>query len=66
MKTKKINTKLVLNKKTVANLGFDEMDVLRGGAISPCTRVDQTCERACLTDVTCFPHTCSCVTYYEC
>jgi hypothetical protein len=66
MKTKIFNKKLTLNKKTIVNLGNEEMNSVYAGGIYPCTRVDRTCERACLTDETCFPHTCSCVTYINC
>ena len=62
MKTKSFSKKLTLNKKTIANLRNDEMNGVHGG-LRPCTRIDPTCERACLTDETCWPYSCSCVTY---
>jgi hypothetical protein len=34
MKTKKINKKLELNKKTITNLGNDEMRKVQGGGIT--------------------------------
>ena len=50
MKTKKINTKLVLNKKTIVNLPDNAMTALKGGKsgdICPPTYVCPT--RICLT-----------------
>ena len=45
MKTKKINKKLVLAKKTIANLSGTEMNVQRGGAPSDiCTLYSPRCE----------------------
>jgi hypothetical protein len=65
MKTKSFNKKLTLNKKTVVNLGNEEMIGIQGG-LFPCTKISPTCERICLTEVSCIPHTCSCVATYNC
>jgi len=37
MKTKKIGKKLALNKKTMANLNNNEMDVVHGGCVDGTT-----------------------------
>jgi len=47
MKAKKIDQKLVLNKKTVAHLNGSDMDVVRGGA--PLTKKETLCPMTCLT-----------------
>ncbi|MCK4762475.1 MAG: class I lanthipeptide [Candidatus Aminicenantes bacterium] len=44
---KKLNTKLALNKKTIAALNYDEMNSLRGGLT--------VVERTCVSDVKCCP-----------
>ncbi|MCP5054675.1 MAG: hypothetical protein GY940_46350 [bacterium] len=44
MKTKKLIRKLVLNKETVTNLNFDNMDGVKGG-----NKTGVTCGRLCLT-----------------
>jgi hypothetical protein len=44
MKTKKFSKKLMLNKKTIANLGNDELSQVRGG------RVTVTCPIECQTN----------------
>jgi len=54
MKTKKINTKLVLNKKTIVNLPNNAMTALKGGKsgdICPPTYVCATrvCTVSCTT-----------------
>jgi len=51
MKSKKINKKLSLNKKTISNLEIDEMKVLHGGddtvtlvtCMTNCRTVCKTC-----------------------
>ena len=47
MKAKMIDQKLVLNKKTVANLNGDDMDVVRGGGAV--TKKATLCPMTCLT-----------------
>ncbi len=42
MKTKSLNKKLVLNKKTVADLDKNEMSTAKGGWIGPYTK--RTCQ----------------------
>ena len=49
MKAKKFNKKLLLNKKTVANLNNDKMSGVRGGMYT----VQLTCGAFCDTDFTC-------------
>jgi natural product precursor len=43
MKVKRFNKKLVLNKKTIADLSNDEMNALHGGESLPCTILAPTC-----------------------
>lgn len=51
MKTKTLNKKLRLNKKTIANLGKNAMGNINGGDLTnPCTE-PETCINPCL------PHT---------
>jgi hypothetical protein len=45
MKPKKVNKRLFLNKRTVANLGNSEMNDVRGGDIT------ETCPRQCSVPV---------------
>lgn len=44
MKTKKLNSKLLLNKKTVSNLGNLEMKALNGGVYTGYTCQDDGCD----------------------
>ena len=64
MKQKKIDTKLVLNKRTVFNLNHDEMKDVYGGADTGFT----VCVSNCVTNCTCAAtrnNTCymSCICY---
>ena len=44
MKAKRFNKKLALNKKTIADLSIDEMNVVHGGETVPiCTIIGPTC-----------------------
>ncbi len=47
MKTKRFNKKLTLNKKTVANLDYNEMIIARGGGTNPFTRYCRTIHHLC-------------------
>jgi len=47
MKAKKIDQKLVLNKKTVAHLNIENMDAVRAGA--PPTKRETLCPPTCYT-----------------
>ncbi len=49
MKTKKLNKKLSLNKKTVSNLNHNELKLARGGVLTTDWRdtCAQTCENTC-------------------
>ena|GEM_PF-732395 len=52
MKTKKFNRKLALNKKTIANLNFNEMNVVLGGELTDncttdCTQLKSVCPHLC-------------------
>jgi hypothetical protein len=49
MKKKVLTKKLVLSKKTVAALNYDEMNLMRGGVI---TEIGHTC----YTDAKCCPN----------
>ena len=60
MKTKKINVRLTLNKKTVANLNTQDMHSLRGG-VESYDSCAFTREWECPTDFTCTdPKMCEC------
>ncbi|MCD4665287.1 MAG: class I lanthipeptide [Bacteroidales bacterium] len=52
MKKKKFNEKLVLNKKTVANLNAKELDNLRGGTEDPPPTIIQICESNVICNAT--------------
>ena len=56
MKQKKIDTKLVLNKRTVFNLNHDEMKDVYGGAETGLTVCRTRCVSNCLCtiDNTCY------------
>ncbi|MCD4665286.1 MAG: class I lanthipeptide [Bacteroidales bacterium] len=69
MKKKKFNGKLVLNKKTIANLNSKELDNLRGGTGDPPPTIIQICESQvicggteggteCATDTGCETNNC--------
>ena len=45
MKIKKLHKKLVLNKKTVANLAKSDLDDVKGGYTYSC--LPQTCDYVC-------------------
>ena len=49
MKTKKFHKKLMLNKRTIADLGGNEMSRLKGGKILPHELTYLTCLGACPT-----------------
>lgn len=51
MKTKKINKKLSLNKKTVANLDSGAMNAIYAGYHPPTYLI--TCPQGCNTEVSC-------------
>ncbi len=53
MKPKKLNKKLSLNKKTVADLNVSEMGHLKGGCLDTDIR-----KSGCVTDNTCMIETC--------
>lgn len=57
MKPKTFNTKLVLNKKTVANLDNGEMEDIYGG-VPPSLYTD--CQVSCPTNLISYPNCCIC------
>ncbi|MCP4148765.1 MAG: hypothetical protein GY757_13540 [bacterium] len=61
MKTKSFKKKLTLNKKTIANIGNEEMSDLKGGAIT--VTITLLCTRnVCLT-ADCFTRKASCFAF---
>ncbi len=55
MKTKSLNKKMVLNKKTVADLDKNEMNTAKGGnGIYTRPRTCDTDGRRCTADIFCF------------
>lgn len=59
MKTKKFSKKLELNKKNIAIIGNEEMDVIKGGITLSLldTLCGKTCDDTC-RDTFCNPATC--------
>jgi len=56
MKIKNFNKKLVFNKKTVADLRFQEMDDVKGGGLTdPFTACGDWCSVQMCTGITCGP-----------
>jgi natural product precursor len=60
MKAKRFNRKLALNKKTIANLNFNEMSVVFGGGLTDdcttdCTQQESICPHLCPPTVKSMP-----------
>jgi hypothetical protein len=64
MKPKKFETKLVLKKKTIANLGNGQLGIVKGGCVdtypSCQTKLTKICVSFLLTDCVCPTDTCTC------
>ena len=64
MKSKKVNSKLNLSKKTIANLDRTDLDRVKGGAtMDDTTSRDCTMQLSCEGCVTYIPYNCT-YTYY--
>jgi len=64
MKSKKVNSKLNLSKKTIANLDRTDLDRVKGGAtMDETTSMDCTMQLSCVGCVTYIPYNCT-YTYY--
>jgi len=58
MKTKKIEQKLALNKKTIADLNYDAMKKVQGGvSVEPCITDRSRCVTDCCDT---YKRTCDC------
>jgi len=64
MKTKKLNSKLALNKKTIASLNQKDLSTLKGG-VDVTTKTGITCV-FCNSDASCVLDPCKCMYEVSC